>query len=267
MNPGEYARMHALEDWYWWFVARRAAAGRFLRDFAPPERPLRILDAGCGTGGMLDLYRTWPDVEAVGVDLSPEALRFSRERGHRRLVGGDLAYLPFPDDAFDVVSALDVIEHTPDDGRAVAEIRRVLRPGGILVASVPAYQFLWGPHDVALHHHRRYGGREFAALLREAGLLVEKQTHLVTALFPLAAGSRLLTRGRAADGGAARLPAVPGSVNRLLIGLHAAETAVARRASLPFGLGILAVARKPVPVVAAVATALAGAEEAVAVPA
>jgi SAM-dependent methyltransferase len=264
MNPGEYARMHALEDWYWWFVARRAAAARFVRSYAPPERPLRILDAGCGTGGMLDLYRTWPDCDAVGVDLSPDALRFSRERGHPRLVGADLTLLPFAANTFDVVSALDVIEHVPDDARAAAEIFRVLRPGGILVASVPAYQFLWGPHDVALHHQRRYSGREFADLLRRAGLLVEKQTHLVSVLFPLAAVSRLVTRGREATAHQAVPPRVSPAVNRVLIGLHAAETAVACRASLPFGLGLLAVARKPVPVSSSLG---ARAEEPVAVPA
>src|SRR5688572_7320275 len=100
MNPAEYARMHALEDWYWWFVARRRAAARFLHDYAPAERPLRILDAGCGTGGMLDLLREWPEVEAVGVDLSPDALRFSHERGHCSLAQADLMLLPFRTAAF-----------------------------------------------------------------------------------------------------------------------------------------------------------------------
>src|SRR5262245_8973175 len=113
MNPDEYARMHALEDWYWWFVARRTAAGCFLRQYAPPRSagggPLRILDAGCGTGGMLDLYRTWPDAQATGLDLSPAALNFSRGRGHAHLVAADLTALPFRDATFDVVTALDVI--------------------------------------------------------------------------------------------------------------------------------------------------------------
>src|SRR2546423_10499103 len=89
MNPAEYERMHALEDWYWWFVARRAAAARFVRDFAPPERPLRILDAGCGTGGVLDLHHTRPDAVASGLDLSPQALSYSRRRRHPRLPGRD----------------------------------------------------------------------------------------------------------------------------------------------------------------------------------
>lgn len=261
MNPAEYERMHALEDWYWWFVARRQAAAQFIRDHAPEASPLRILDAGCGTGGMLDQYRQWPDTEALGADFSADALRFSRERGHERLVGADLMRLPFRSACFDVVSALDVIEHVPDDEAAVAEIQRVLRPGGILVASVPAYQFLWGPHDEALHHYRRYHGRQFQNLIQASGLRVEKQTYLLTALFPLAAAARLAARRRK-DGETAGLPQVPAFVNRALIGFQTAELEIARRASLPFGLSLLAVARKP----AAVRAPISAMEEGVAVP-
>jgi SAM-dependent methyltransferase len=265
MNPAEYERMYALEDWYWWFVARREAAAQFIRDHAPPERPLRVLDAGCGTGGMLELFARWPDAEATGVDLSADALRFSHGRGHRRLVGADLMLLPFRTASFDVVSALDVIEHVPDDGRAVQEISRVLRPGGILVASVPAYQFLWGPHDEALHHHRRYTSGQFRRVLEQSGLRVEKQTYLLSALFPVAAAMRLATRNRKHDGNGAALPKVPGLVNQSLIGLQAAELALARRVPLPFGLSVVAVARKPVPV--AIRAKLAHVEEGVPAPA
>lgn len=247
MNPAEYARMHAMEDWYWWFVARRAAAARFLRDYAPPERPLRILDAGCGTGGMLDLYRGWSDADACGVDVSPDALSFSRQRGHGRLAGSDLTLLPFRSGTFDVVTALDVIEHVADDSRAVEEISRVLRPGGILVASVPAYPFLWSSHDEALHHHRRYHMRQFRDLLQASGMRVERETHLVAALFPLAAAVRLATRHRKPGSHESTLPRMPPVVNQALIWIQSAELAVASRAPLPFGLSVLAVARKPVP--------------------
>lgn len=246
MNLEEYARMHALEDWYWWFVARRQAACRFILDHSPPERPLRILDAGCGTGGMLDQYKTLPDLEVTGVDFSPEALSFSHKRGHSRLAGGDLTCLPFRSGSFDVVSALDVIEHIPDDSRAVDEIVRVLRPGGILVATVPAYQFLWGPHDEALHHQRRYHAAEFHRLIRESGLVVETQTFLLTALFPFALAARIATRGKEKQA-EAKVPKVAPMVNRALIRLQELELCVARRIPLPFGLSLLIVGRKPIP--------------------
>jgi SAM-dependent methyltransferase len=247
MNPAEYARMHELEDWYWWYVARRTAAARFLRDHAPPERPLRILDAGCGTGGMLDLYRGWSDAVCVGTDLSAKALEYCRSRGHCSLTVSDITAMPFRAGSFDAVSALDVIEHVRDDERAIGEMARVLRPGGILVASVPAYSFLWGPHDEALHHCRRYEATGFRELIHRSGLRVEKQTYLLTALFPLAAAGRLAARHRPTCEGGAQVPRVPSLVNQGLIGLMNLELAVARRVSLPFGLTVLAVARKPVP--------------------
>jgi SAM-dependent methyltransferase len=196
---------------------------------------------------MLDLYRNWPDAVATGLDFSPDALHYSRDRGHRRLAGGDLSLLPFRSGSFDVVSALDVIEHVPDDHRALSEISRVLRPGGILVASVPAYQFLWSAHDEALHHYRRYGGKQFADLVNGTGLRVERQTYLLSALFPIAAAVRLVARRTVTADSAAALPRVPALVNRALIGLQNAELGIARRMPLPFGLSVLLVARKPVP--------------------
>src|SRR5262245_14596146 len=101
MKSEEYARMHAFEDWYWWFVARRDAALQFAREYGPRSRPMRVLDAGCGTGILMKQWLRWPEVEATGIDLSPEALDFSRQRGQRRLVRADLTALPFPAGTFD----------------------------------------------------------------------------------------------------------------------------------------------------------------------
>lgn len=249
MQPDEYRRMFALEDWYWWFVARRRAALRFARDWQPAPRggkSLRVLDAGCGTGAMLDLLARTPGYETVGVDRSAAALSFTASRGHDRLAGGDLDALPFRDGYFDVILALDVIEHLDEDGPAVCELARVLRPGGVLVTTVPAYQFLWGPHDEALHHRRRYGGRQFRDLLEQGGLRVKWLTFLLMLLFPPAALARVLAKGRPGRG-SALLPAAPRLVNRLLVGLQALETEIARVAPLPFGLSILVVAVRPEP--------------------
>jgi SAM-dependent methyltransferase len=212
---------------------------------------------------MLDLYRTLPDVEAVGVDRSPEALGYSRGRGHARLAGSDLTLLPFRSGTFDAVTALDVIEHIQDDRRALEEISRVLRPGGILVATVPAYQFLWGRHDEALHHQRRYRGTELRDLVNATGLRVEKMTYLLAGLFPLAAAARLASKGRKSNGAEATLPRVSPLLNQALVGFQAAELEVARRVGLPFGLSVLVVARKPVPA----RIALSPVEERVPVPA
>jgi len=248
MNPQGYDRMRQLEDWYWWFVARRAAALRFAADFQPRRTPLRVLDAGCGTGALLDHLERWPDVEVYGLDFSGQALAYTRQRGHCRLVQGDLTCLPFPDGTFDVITALDVVEHIREDEGALREVNRVLRPGGVFLVSVPAFRFLWGPHDAALRHFRRYTAGEIAALMRRTGFRVSKLTYLLALLFPAFVAQRLLTKLRPnAENPQAQLIRVGKLLNRFLIGLQGLELAVARRLSLPFGATVFCVAQKPFP--------------------
>jgi ubiquinone/menaquinone biosynthesis C-methylase UbiE len=242
--------MREFEDHYWWFVARRHAAVAFARDYWPiltSSNP-RALDAGCGTGAMLAEMEHTLKAEAHGTDLSWQALHFTADRGNRRLTQADLRALPYADDTFDVVTALDVLEHIEDDAAAAREILRVLRPGGALIASVPAYRALWSSHDVALHHHRRYSAHGLRRLLRSAGFQLPRITFLMTALFPAVALYRLLERIRRRPDAApeAHVVPVPGMVNKLLLALLAVELAVARRVSLPFGVSLLAVGRKPV---------------------
>lgn len=248
MNPQEYDRMRQLEDWYWWFVARREAALQFAADFQPGRKPLRVLDAGCGTGALLDHLQTRPGVEVFGLDFSGQALAYTRQRGHLHLVQGDLTRLPFPDGTFDVVTALDVVEHIREDEGALREVNRVLRPGGVLLVSVPAFRFLWGPHDTALQHFRRYTAGELAALMRRSGFRVSKLTYLLAVLFPAFVAQRLLAKLRPnAANPQAQLIRVGRSLNRFLIRLQGLELAVARRRSLPFGATVFCVAQKPVP--------------------
>lgn len=238
--------MRQLEDWYWWFVSRREAALQFTEDFHPRRRPLRILDAGCGTGALLDRLQRRSDAEVYGLDFSGQALAYTRQRGHDHLVQADLTRLPFPDGTFDVITALDVVEHIREDEGALREVHRVLRPGGVLLVSVPAFRFLWGPHDTALQHFRRYTAGEIAALMHKSGFRVSKLTYLLVLLFPLFVAQRLLTRLRPGTGPPqAQLVPVGHSLNRCLIRLQAAELALARHLSLPFGATVFCVAQKP----------------------
>lgn len=240
--------MRQLEDWYWWFVARREAALRFTQQYRPERQPLRVLDAGCGTGALLDHLLKQPGVEPYGLDFSGQALAYTRQRGHPRLVQGDLTRLPFPDSTFDVITALDVLEHIREDEGALREIHRVLRPGGVLLASVPAFRFLWGPHDTALQHFRRYTAGEVALRMQRAGFRISKLTYLLALLFPAFVIQRLLSRLRPKkDSPQAQLVPVGKTVNRFLIRLQSTELALARRLSLPFGATVFCVAQKPAP--------------------
>ncbi len=272
MQLEEYARMHELEDEYWWFVARRDLIAGLLTDLKLPA-PLRILDIGCGTGAMLDVLAPYGDV--VGADYSPEALSYCARRGtdsgkRYKLTRADIRCMPFQSGSFDVVTAMDVIEHIDDDGVALREIARVLRPGGFLLATVPAYRSLWSEHDVALHHYRRYTAHTFRSVIAQAGFGIDKLSYTVSTLFPAIWAYRTVNRafGRwreqaqnkggenpatpsaaghidGADAPQADLVSFAPPINRALIGLQKAETALVRRTCLPFGVTVVAVARKP----------------------
>jgi SAM-dependent methyltransferase len=234
----EYGKLRDQEDSYWWFVARRELAIGLVKSHACPGP---ILDMGCGTGAVLvELQALAP---AVGLDVSPVALKFCRERGLDGLVAGDAQSLPFQPSTFSAVVALDVIEHVADDAAAVREAARALRPRGVLVINVPAFRSLWGPHDVALHHHRRYRAGEVRRLVEEAGLQVVKLSYGVFLLFPLVLLVRLVEKTRRGEA-QVRLPRVPAWINRLLIGLQRLESKLMSWISLPWGSSIVVVASK-----------------------
>ena len=248
MNKEEYAQMYRLEDTHWWFTARRNliffALEHLLREGAgrAGDKPLRLLDVGCGTGAMLDRLR--PLGHIVGLDMEPLALEFCRTRGHRELVRASATALPFADNSFDFVVATDVLEHIPDDAAAAREIRRVLAPGGSVLITVPAYQSLWSGHDIALMHQRRYRGREMRRLLTAAGLRVTRLTYTVSALFPLVWMIRRAQRLRPSREPRADAVPTPTALNHLLRAWLDMESRLALRFRLSFGLTVFAVARK-----------------------
>lgn len=247
MNHEEYERMYRFEDSYWWFVARRQLIRSLIRERHQADGLLRILDLGCGTGAMLDVLA--PFGKVTGADFAVEALSFCRQRGNQyALTRADARRLPFADSSFDVVTAMDIIEHIDNDKAASAEIFRVLRPGGQVYITVPAYQSLWSEHDEALHHHRRYTAPMMRDLLQRVGFKVVKLTYTVSALFPgvwiyrKIAGLAKRNSGREKK---ADLVNVSGPVNSALLRLSNFETRLIRGISLPYGLTVACVAEKP----------------------
>ncbi|MHB8635182.1 MAG: class I SAM-dependent methyltransferase [Fimbriimonadaceae bacterium] len=241
MNPDEYRRMFELESHYWWFVARRRLALRLLRrSLAGTTRP-RVLDLGCGTGAF--------DVELagygepVGADMSRLALGFARTRGAFALVQADGSALPFIDASFDAAIGLDVFEHIEADTAAIKECARVLRPGGVLVLTVPAFRSLWSPHDVALHHYRRYRRAEVRQRLVSVGLEPIRLSYSVFFLFPVVLLVRLFEKRRHGPASAS-LPRVPNWLNACLIRLGGFEASLIGHVRLPWGSSVVAVARK-----------------------
>ncbi len=187
--------------------------------------------------------------QAFGVDNEPVALDFCKMRKERRLTCAALEDLPYPDGAFDVVTCLDVIEHIEDDERAVAEVCRVIRPGGLLALTVPAFQSLWSDHDVINHHKRRYRRRQIRQLLGE-GFTIELLSHYNTHLLPIAVTVRMLKKlemklfPAAVRQVKAENTYLPRSINSLFASIFGSEVFWLKRGSFPVGLSIICIARR-----------------------
>ncbi|HLE62866.1 MAG TPA: class I SAM-dependent methyltransferase, partial [Pyrinomonadaceae bacterium] len=155
MQQHTYSIMYRVEETHWWFVGRRRIISSFLAQInANSERPQKILDVGCGTGANLEMLSQFG--EAEGIDVSREALAFCLQRGLRNVREGEAERLPFPDNSFDLVTGLDVVEHLDNDLAGLKEMHRVLRPQGRILLFVPAFMFLWGVQDDISNHRRRY---------------------------------------------------------------------------------------------------------------
>jgi ubiquinone/menaquinone biosynthesis C-methylase UbiE len=241
LNPEEYGRMYEREDSYWYFQGRRAIISGLLRRNLPiKSRPLRVLDVGCGTGLMLEHLQGLGQ-RPVGLDKHELALSFCRKRGAKSLLRADVTRLPFRDDSFDVILALDLIEHVEDDRGLLDEFRRVTSRGGRAMITVPAHPFLWSEHDEALHHIRRYRRGPFLELLREAGFRPVRYTYAISLLFgPIVVFRQLQRLFKGRDRPKTDLIVLPRALNRLLIELLRLEGAFLRRANLPVGVSIFA---------------------------
>ena len=249
MKREEFEQMYAAEDRLWWYLGLRenALALLGLARAREPGRCLRILDAGCGTGGMAARLR--PFGTLAGVDLAPFAIAVCRERrGLDATAVASITALPFPDAAFDLAVSMDVLSDagTGDDARALAELARVLRPGGRVCLNLPAYRWLAGEHDVAVETTRRYTRGEVRALLAGAGFAPERLTHWNSLLLPVVAAARALSRrrGHAAAEARSDVAVPPAPLNWALLALIRLEGRLLRRVDLPAGSSILCVARK-----------------------
>jgi SAM-dependent methyltransferase len=241
-----------LERKHWWFEGRRRiffdVLGRLLGD----RRELKMLDVGCGVGGMMTELRRFG--EPAGLELSCDMLALARERGFSRTYCGDAQRLPIQSGELDLVTAFDCIEHLDEDEEALREFHRTLKPGGHLFVSVPAYQFLYAENDRVAMHKRRYVRSLLVRRIRAAGFEICQASHFNIWLFPLIVPAVLAlklkqrlsgTQGSSHQTNLSYLP--PTWLNHLLAGIFSSERLLFRHVSFPFGHSIFCAARKPGP--------------------
>jgi SAM-dependent methyltransferase len=247
MEREQYAIMARQEERHWWYTGMRRVALAVLDGELNGRRGLRILDAGCGTGGTTRALRRYGEV--FGIDLAWEGLEPARERGLQHLARATIERLPFASSSFDAVTSFEVVYHlgVDNDIRAFEEIRRVLKAGGVFLLRVPAHDWLRGEHDRLVHTRHRYAPDEVRGKLETAGFHVAQLTWANSLLFPPAVAKRLLERVQGETGDAEPdLWQPPGPVNSVLERAIAVESlAIPRGIPLPFGLSVLAVARVP----------------------
>lgn len=238
--------MYRVETRHWWYRGMAAITCRILDRWYRPGGGLRILDAGCGTGAAMTTYLAEYGT-VTGFDVSDPALRFCMKRNARRIARASVEHIPFASNRFDLVTSFDVLYERAvrDDAAALAEIARVIAPGGRLLLRLPAYDWLRGQHDRAIHTARRYHARQLTGLLRRGGFVVEWVSYANTFLFPLALLKRLAERIRPPRRDRSDLTLEVGPLDRLLGLILRLEASLAASTGLPFGLSLVAVGRKP----------------------
>jgi SAM-dependent methyltransferase len=241
-DPAAFLQIAELEDRSWWFRSRNRLIEQTVRRLFPAA--VSVLENGCGTGYTLGALRNaLPQAELTGTELFEEGLRVARTRWDTvRLLQADARALPFGSE-FDLVGAFDVLEHIEDDATALSETRRVVRPGGGIIVTVPQHQWLWSAADDYAQHQRRYSRSELTSRVEDAGFTVRLVTSFVTLALPAMAlsrvGRRLHGQSRADFDPWAEFR-IPRVLNSAFEGLAAAERyAIARGASLPVGGSLL----------------------------
>lgn len=244
MDQSLYGQFYELENKHWWFVARRRIIIRLIERYLPRKGDNEILDIGCGTGLTMMNLRKFGTV--VGLDSSPQAVGYARSRGaqvHQGTVPNDLPLSWH--EKFDLITLLDVLEHIEDDMQVLAAIHRMLKNGGLLICTVPAYPFLWSGHDRINGHKRRYMRSELVTKLKRAGFIIEKISYYNTLLAPLIAGSRLMRKIYPRhDLPKSDVYVMPRPLNMLLKLLFETESCVLPYVDFPFGISLICISAR-----------------------
>jgi len=243
MEAHHYPLLYQVEEIHWWYVGRRRIIQSLVEKIcATLDNPNpRILDVGCGTGANLKMLAAYGRAE--GVDISEQAVEFCRQRGLDSVKLGAAEELPYEDDSFELVTALDVVEHLDDDVAGLREMRRVLRRDGRVLLFVPAFMFLWGVQDDVSHHRRRYTLPSLLKAVEAAGFAVEWSSYANISFFlpVLLVRSVMRWLGLRAE---TEYGINISLMNGAFAHLFAAERFILKRGKIPFGVSAVCIATK-----------------------
>lgn len=243
MEETEYLRMCEVEGSHWWYVGLHELILYFVDKERAKRGPLKILDAGCGTGRLCQLMNKFGDVS--GCDISSLALELCARR-KVSVFPADLNLIDLGIERYDVITSIDVLYHQriQNDSEILSRFYRALKPGGILILNLPAYNFLKSRHDLAVHTRERYTKSVMMEKLKEAGLGVEKATYRIGFLFPIIALYRFMQHSDK-DKPVSDVHIPPKLINSALLGLNRMENwFIEKIAAIPFGTSLFVVARK-----------------------
>jgi SAM-dependent methyltransferase len=234
-----YDRMAELDQVHWWYCARRRILETLIGRLIRPPSDARILEVGCGTGHNIEMLQRFGTVDAIEVD--PAARSIAEQRLGRTVSSARLPKLAgIKRGGYDLVAALDVVEHIDDDTGTIAALASCLKPGGKLLLTVPAHQWMWSAHDELNHHKRRYSRRSLRKLIEASPLRLERVGYFNSMLFPIAVAARAASKLTGGGGNDDKLPPAP--VNALFGRIFAAERHLVGRLPLTPGLSLFAVA-------------------------
>lgn len=246
MRTDLYQDLYQKEDSYWWMVGRRKFVNTLLEQSIESGHNLKILDVGCGSGRGMEEFKKYGEV--FGFDISPEALDFCRQRGLKNVQLADLNQkLPYDDNSFDLVVALDVLEHVEKDVFALSEIKRILKENGRFLLSVPAHPKLWSYWDEIIYHKRRYTQNELKGKLENAGFVIKRLTYAHLFIFLPTILARIVRSSvftKKAKPATSDFVALPKLLNKFMIGLYSIEDFLFEKFNMPFGLSLMAVSKK-----------------------
>lgn len=241
MERSVYDRMNELEATHWWFVARRSIIASLVERHLPTGPGSRILEAGCGSGGNLQMLGQFGQVDAFEYDGG--AREHAKDKSGLDIRFGALPdQLPFDDRRYDLIGLFDVLEHVEADTASLSALASRLDTSGKILVTVPALPFLWSKHDVRHHHFRRYTRASLTEAARQAGLKVSYCSYFNAFLFPLAVTARAIKRLTGSETPDDRLP--PAWLNATLTRILGAERRLLRGIRFPIGLSLAAVLEK-----------------------